>query len=212
MLRGCSFSILGDSYSTFEGFIPKEYICYYPNPERGDNVLSVRDTWWHKLIELRGMRLLVNDSYSGSTVCTRVRSNQPASASFVARAHHSFSGDDNVRPDYILVFGGTNDSWLDRKPGKVQYGNWGEEDLSFVLPAFCYVLDQLSQVYPETKIVTVLNTGLRHEISEGILLASEHYGAICVILHDIDKQHGHPTALGMSQIADQICEVLEAHN
>lgn len=41
------------------------------------------------------------------------------------------------------------------------------------------------------------------------MLSSEHYGAITVKLHDIDKQNGHPSALGMSQIADQICEMLK---
>lgn len=213
MLLGSTFSILGDSYSTFEGFIPKEYSCYYPNPERGDHVLSVQDTWWYKLSKQRKMQLLVNDSYSGSTVCTQVRNNQPASASFVARVHHSFCNND-MQPDYIFVFGGTNDSWLGRKTGQVQFENWSEEDLAFVLPAFCYVLSQLSGTYKKAKLVTVLNTGLRPEISEGILHASEHYGAIPVILRDIDKQNGHPSALGMNQITDQICEILDenTHN
>lgn len=209
MLSGCTFSILGDSYSTFEGFVPKEYECYYPKPEKVDNVLSVDDTWWCKLIKQQGMRLLVNDSYSGSTVCTRVRDNHPMSASFVERVHHSFCDTDGVQPDYIFVFGCTNDSWLDREIGQVQYEGWTESDLKSVLPAYCYVLDLLSAMYKKSKIVTVVNTGLNPEIRRGIILSSEHYGTIKVNLHDIDKQNRHPSALGMSQIADQICEILE---
>ena len=209
MLLGRTFSILGDSYSTFKGFVPKEYACYYPNPEMVDNVLSVEDTWWCKLIYQQGMRLLVNDSYSGSTVCTCVRDNQPMSASFVERVHCSFCNDDKLQPDYFFVFGCTNDSWLDREIGQVQYESWTEDDLKSVLPAYCYVLDQLSAVYKKSKIVTVINTGLHPEITKGIILSSDHYGTIVVKLHDIDKQSGHPSALGMSQIADQICEILE---
>lgn len=76
MLLGLTFSIIGDSYSTFKGFVPKEYDCYYPNPELVDDVIYVEDTWWGKLINHQGMRLLVNDSYSGATVCTCVREPQ----------------------------------------------------------------------------------------------------------------------------------------
>ena len=209
MLLGLTFSIIGDSYSTFKGFVPKEYDCYYPNPELVDDVIYVEDTWWGKLINQQGMRLLVNDSYSGATVCTRVREPQPLSSSFVERVHYSFCNDDKLQPDFIFVFGCTNDSWLGREVGQVQYESWTEDDVKCVLPAYCYVLDQLSVVYKKSKIVTVINTEMHPEITKGIMLSSEHYGAITVKLHDIDKQNGHPSALGMSQIADQICEMLK---
>lgn len=209
MRKDSTFSILGDSYSTFEGFIPKEYACYYPYPEMVDDVLSVNDTWWHKLINQQGMRLLVNNSYSGTTVCTQVRDGQPLSSSFVERVHHPFCSDDGRQPDYIFLFGCTNDSWLDREIGQVQYEGWTADALKCVLPAYCYVLDQLSTVYQHARIVTVINTELKPEIADGMLLSSDHYGAITVKLHDIDKQHGHPSALGMSQITEQICKVLD---
>lgn len=209
MMSGFTFSILGDSYSTFMDHIPKGYAFYYPRPESVADVISVEDIWWHKLINRLGMRLLVNDSYSGSTVCTCVRNQQPVSASFTKRVHHSFCGDDGAQPDYIFVFGCTNDSSLKREIGQVQYESWSEDDLKSVLPAYCYVLDQLSAAYKNSKIVTLINTGLHPDITKGIILSSDYYGAIAVRLHDIDKQNGHPSALGMSQIADQICEIFE---
>jgi hypothetical protein len=209
MLKGRTFSILGDSYSTFKGFVPEGYAYHYPNPESVADVLSVQDTWWCKLVEQKGMRLLVNESFSGATVCTHGREYLPASSSFVARAHNSFCGVNQQEPDYIFAFGGTNDSWLEREIGQVQYGGWNEEDLKRVIPAFCYILHQFAINYKKTKIVTVINTDLHPEIGKGILLLSAHYGAIAVELHDIHKQDGHPTALGMSQITEQICEALE---
>lgn len=183
-------------------------IRFMPLP-KVDDVLSVNDTWWHKLIEQQEMRLLVNDSYSGTTVCTQVRDGQPLSSSFAHRVNHSFCGDDGQQPDYIFLFGCTNDSWLDREIGQVQFQNWDIDDLKRVLPAYCYVLDQLSATYRNSRIVTVINTDLHSEISQGMMLASDHYGTIAVKLHDIDKQHGHPSALGMKQIAEQVCEALE---
>lgn len=34
--------IFGDSYSTFDGYIPKENLTYYPSY----NVLEAEQTWW----------------------------------------------------------------------------------------------------------------------------------------------------------------------
>ena len=201
-----TFGILGDSYSTFQGYIPEDYIYYYPAPDRVDDVLQVEDTWWHILMQRNDMQLVRNNSYSGSTVCTHVRENHPKSGSFVARAKDYFSGD--VRMDDIFIFGGTNDSWLDRPAGQLQFDDWKEADLRQVLPAYCYVLDHITKQNPQSKIIAVVNTELHPEIHNGILDAANHYGVTAVVLTDIDKQNGHPSALGMRQIADQIGSAL----
>ena len=201
-LSGSTFGILGDSYSTFQGYIPEEYAFYYPAPEKVDDVLAVEDTWWHILMRRNNMALVHNNSYSGSTVCTNVRENHPKSGSFVARAKDYFSGD--VHMDYIFIFGGTNDSWLDRPAGQLQFGDWTEEDLMQVLPAYCYVLDHITKHNPDAVVVSVLNTGMLPDIHRGILDAASHYGVTAIVLCDVDKQNGHPSALGMRQIAEQI--------
>ena len=205
-LSGCSFGILGDSYSTFQGYIPENYIYYYPAPERVDDVLAVEDTWWHILMRQNDLQLVRNNSYSGSTVCTHVRENHPKSGSFVARAKDYFSGD--VHMDYIFVFGGTNDSWLDRTAGQLQFSDWTEEDLMQFIPAYCNVLDHITKHNPTSKVIAVVNTGLHREIHNGIMDAAIHYGVTVVVLGDIDKQNGHPSALGMRQIAEQIAPAL----
>lgn len=201
-LSGSTFGILGDSYSTFRGFIPEGQSCYYPNPEAVDDVLRAEDTWWHRLMVRNNMKLLVNDSYSGATVCTTVRDGQPFSSAFTERAKHSFSGEN--QPDYIIVFGTTNDSWLNRPIGQVKFEGRSEEDVKQVLPAYCEVLEYISLHNPQAAVVAVINTELHPDIHAGILRAAEHYGAVAVELNQIDKQHGHPSALGMRQIADQI--------
>ena len=91
----------------------------------------------------------------------------------------------------------------------MQYGDWEEADLKRVLPAFCFVLDYITKNNPKSTIVALLNTGLKPEIHEGMVAASGHYSVKTICLQDIDKQHGHPSALGMCQIADQIQAVLE---
>ena len=210
-MQGASFSILGDSYSTFAGYIPEGNACYYPRPESVDDVLEAHQTWWHILSERYGMHLLINNSYSGATVCTQVRETQPKEASYVVRAQMSFGVPDGEKPDYIFVFGGTNDSWINRTIGCVQFENWTEKDLENVLPAYCFVLDTLIRRYPNTKIVSIINTELQEEIAEGFLIAGKHYGVISVQLRNIDKQNGHPSALGMQKIAQQVGVAIEGH-
>ena len=201
-----SFSILGDSYSTFEGFIPAKNECYYPRPESVDDVLTVEQTWWHILMTRNHLRLLCNESYSGATVCTQVREPQPPESSFTVRAHYlkKYRDENGAGPDVIILFGCTNDSWLDRQIGQVKYENRTEEDLQCVLPAYCETVEILQRENPDVKVVCVINTDLKPEIAEGILAAAAHYGVAAVELTNIDKQNGHPSALGMHQIADQV--------
>ena len=200
-LSGCSFGILGDSYSTFIGYITPGNDCYYPR-ETVDDVLQVEHTWWHQLMQRYGMQLLVNDSYSGATVCTHLRDGKPPISAFTERVKRSFSG--QVQPDYIFLFGCTNDSWLNRSIGQVKFADITQEDLKQVLPAYCFVLEHLTRCNLNAKVVALLNTDLHPDIHNGILTAAAHYGAVAVVLKDIHKQNGHPSALGMRQIADQI--------
>ena len=206
-LKGASFAILGDSYSTFDGWITPGNIFYYPQPQYVDDVLAVEHTWWHQMMTRQGMHLLFNDAYSGSTVCTHVRDNQPDSSSYVWRAKEFFSG--AKKSDYIFIFGGTNDSWLDRVVGQVKFENRTNEDLRQVLPAFCEVLEYITGQNPESQVVLIVNTDLKPELAAGMIAAGEHYGVAVVILADIDKQNGHPSKLGMTQIADQVQSLLE---
>lgn len=200
-LSGCTFGILGDSYSTFRGHIPEGNSAYYPYKDV-DDVLEVEQTWWHQLMTKYNMNLLVNDSWSGATVCTHTRDGQPPISAFVERAKRSFSGDKKL--DYIILFGCTNDSWLNRTVGEVKFADRTEEDLYCVLPAYSFCLEYLTEKNPQSTIVAVINTDLKPEIRAGMIEAAKHYGAIVVALENINKQHGHPTALGMCQIREQI--------
>ena len=208
-LSGCTFAILGDSYSTFEGYIPEGNAYYYPRPEAVDDVLRVEDTWWHILMTRNDMQLKINESYSGATVCTTVRDGLPFSSAFTQRVRLSLSGETKL--DYIFVFGTTNDSWLSRPIGEVKFSDRTEQDVRQVLPAYCDVIEYLREQHPEATVVSVVNTDLKPQIRDGIVCANAHYGALTMELADIEKQNGHPSAAGMRQIADQIEEKLNSY-
>ena len=78
--------IMGDSYSTFGGYIPEGYACYYGvGRENVAYVSEMGKTWWGLLAKEMDYNIVMNDSYSGSTVCTSVRDGQPITAAFVKR-------------------------------------------------------------------------------------------------------------------------------
>ena len=212
-VRNCAISILGDSYSTFAGYIPSHQKFYYPRPETVADVLHVSETWWHMLATRRNYHILINDSYSGSTVCIHTREGQPLESAFIVRMKKTLSaqGIGGEKPDIIFIFGCTNDSFLDRNVGQLQYENWSEDNLMQVLPAYCYMLDFVTKENPQALIVTIINDILNPELHDGMVCASEHYHTLCVNLKDVDKTSRHPTKLGMLQIFEQVDQALDKH-
>ena len=63
-----SVSVLGDSYSTFEGYVsPKtNEMWYYAKHGGNTDVEDVTQTWWHQVVKQNGWKLCQNNSYSGA--------------------------------------------------------------------------------------------------------------------------------------------------
>lgn len=66
-------AVLGDSYSTFEGFIPKGYATWYSptTPPETIDVNKVEQTWWWQVIKEGGYKMGNINSYSGATICNK---------------------------------------------------------------------------------------------------------------------------------------------
>lgn len=196
-----SVSILGDSYSTFEGYLQPDtnFIWYTLTPGNKTDVSSVQQTWWHKFIRENNYRLCVNNSFSGSTIChTGYRKADYSDRSFITRM-------DNLGcPDVIFIFGATNDCWAGVPVGDYQYEGWKKEDLYKFRPAMAYMLDHMLNRYPNVKIYFVLNSDLKEEFNESVKTICKHYRVDCIELRGIDKKSGHPSVKGMKQICDQI--------
>ena len=205
-----SVSILGDSYSTYEGFVTpstNELWYYGQNPEAKTDVKNVRQTWWHQVIKENGWRLCLNNSYSGATISyLGYDGNDYSARSFNTRM-------DNLgQPDIIFVFGATNDSWAGSPVGEYKYENitWG--DLYQFRPALARMLQWMTDRYINTEIYFILNDDLRDEIDESVKTICAHYGVPVIELTDINKLSGHPSVKGMRQIADQVNAFLKTKN
>ncbi|NLE14662.1 MAG: SGNH/GDSL hydrolase family protein [Spirochaetales bacterium] len=115
-----TFSILGDSISTFAGFVPAENELFYP--KEGVDVTKVEQTWWHLLAKRCHLDLIMNESYSGSRISrTGLR---PITSSFLDEKRQA-----RLSGDLIIVFGGTND--------------WGQADLPVTKEVFIQAYEEL---------------------------------------------------------------------
>lgn len=192
-------SILGDSYSTFQGVIPAHYAPFYPNDK--NDCTKVEQTWWDLYIKAKGYVLEKNDSWGGTTICGTGYGRMDASRNnFIARV------DSLGNPDIIFVFGGTNDAWANSPIGEYQYADWTKDDCKNFRPALACLLDMLQKRYPKAKLVSLLNLELREPINESMREVCKHYNVQLVELHDIEKQNGHPSVRGMKSICDQLLE------
>ena len=194
-------SVLGDSYSTFQGYIPEGNEAWYYTPvdtSRTD-VDNVTQTWWWQVINQAGCLIEKNDSYSGATVSYHGYDNQDYSArSFITRLPRLGS------PDVILIFGGTNDDWAGAVLGEYQYDHFTQADFYTYRPALAYLLQQAKERYPNVKILFIINSELRKEIVESTKVICSHYSIPYIELKDIDKKLNHPTVKGMRSIAQQV--------
>ena len=144
---GKKLSILGDSISTFKGYIPSGQSYEYSGSNRGVN--SVDDTWWMKLIHTLGMTLLVNNSWSGTCVTNNRDSVKGENSSAMVRSE--LLGDS---PDVIILYMGINDfnfevalgdykgdTILPEQPDKATFGS-----------AYALTLDKMTTKYPNSEI------------------------------------------------------------
>lgn len=200
-----TISILGDSYSTFEGFIPEgNEVWYYASPQKRTDVTKVEETWWWQVISKGGYKLGVDESWSGATVCnTGYNDKDYTPRSFVTRSTRLGS------PDIILICGATNDSWAGVKMGDYHYSDWKRADLYYFRPAMAKLLDNIRLHYPNVKVYFILNTELKKEINESVETVCKHYNVPLIKLHDIEKQNGHPDIKGMRSFADQVLEAIK---
>ena len=196
------FSILGDSYSTFQGYVTpgsNDVWPYYENI----GVTEVGQMWWYQVSQATGWILDCNNSFSGSLISNMNYGNYFGPHSFLRRM------DDLGDPDVILVFGGTNDIWDGVPMGEYLYGNWTEEGLCTFRPALACLFDGLRSHYPKAKIWFMADCVLGDEFLESVHTIATHYEVPCIELRDITKDWDHPNVAGMTDIATQVLAAVQ---
>jgi len=229
--KGKFISILGDSISTFECYIPKadgvnlDHRTRYPQ----ENLLTdVNETWWMKVINELGGVLAVNDSWAGSTVSNYRDENEKdfgpdAAMASLTRIHNLASAG---IPELIFFFGGTNDA------GKmIEKGRFNKEyafDLSRTkwtsfADAYCETLQRLRFLYPDSEIIALTpsisggyyDNNRLSEFADLVLEICSYYQIKCIDLRlsgltlDMLPDTLHPNAEGMDCIYRAVISVMK---
>lgn len=212
-----SFSILGDSISTYQGYNPPNFSVYY-DPARciQHGIQSVQDTWWARVIQHYHGNLSGNNSYSGSKVSGRSfpAANQMARLTYL-KAHDV--------PDFLLVYLGCNDFGygVPLNPSKFHF----RKNAEYFDDAYDILLKNLKKLLPGTAIIcaTLLKTYMANdaawsfpenfnghtaftEYNDAIRRAC-HKNAVCLAdLSSLNLKYEtldgtHPTAQGHQEIA-----------
>lgn len=199
-------AVLGDSYSTFEGFIPKGNEVWYHVPAdlQNTDVTKVEQTWWWQVIKEGGYKKGMINAYSGATISyTGYNDDDYSARSFITRAPNLGN------PDIILICGATNDSWAGAPIGNYKYDNWKRADLYTFRPAMAKLLNDIQEYYPNVDVYFILNSELKPEINESVVEVCKHYKVPVIKLHDIDKKSGHPSIKGMKSFAQQVLKAIK---
>lgn len=144
-----SLSILGDSISTYEGWIPEGNSVFYPH---NGAVQDVSQTWWKIVLDETGFELCTNGSSSGSTCIGDSRAQDVKTGCSDLRISQ-LSGPAGEEPDLIIVYMGTNDMVESVRIGDNDGRGPVEEGLvEDFSDAYTLMLDKLTAQYPSAQI------------------------------------------------------------
>lgn len=198
-------AVLGDSYSTFKGYIPEGNAVYYSEESTAQKVTTVEATWWHRLITDTGSSLVINESSSGATICRTMYGNYTPDMSFFDRARKNLG--ESVELDTLFILGGTNDSWGESPIGEVcekAVEDYTDEELRCVFPATAALFTFIRDAHPKTRVCVVLNELIVDSIKDEEERLAKKNGFDVIRLHDVEMEGGHPTDKGMAEIERQI--------
>jgi len=205
------FSVLGDSFSAFEGYVDPDSNDVYFYERIG--VTSAEQMWWHKVATAKEWTLEKNNSFSGSLMCNFWGFN----AGPYYKPHSFINRMDNLGdPDVIFIQGGTNDVYCGAYWGEFVYSDWTEGDIECYRPGLAYLFYNVQRLYPKAKIYYMIDMWLYdydpvgRTFVEDALQIARYYNIDCIELRDVHKNEWHPDVQGQEDIARQVLEVLEA--
>lgn len=220
-----SFSVLGDSVSTLFGYSQPAGAVFYNAYRRYETgVYELSDTWWGQVIDALGGRLLINDSFSGSMVCSL--SHDSSEACGCGDRRTSALGTDESAPDIILIFMGLNDRGRGVRLRPLDEGQRGDE--SIFSEAYRMMLKKLQAHYPcaELWCLTLpladhdgyapsVTAKSRSDAYSGVIAeCATACGCRLIDIRDMELYSScdglHPNAVGMHMIAQAVLKALGA--
>ena len=198
---GKKLSILGDSMSTYQTIVPDGYSCFYPYPTADVN--NYNDTWWMQVANRFGMKLLMNNSFSGTCVSTGTGNYSTTLDSRLANLMKN-----GEKPDVIIIFMGANDcgsQYVQLSTFKSSYKVMLEK-----IQALCPEAEIICLTLPKAKMYTDAN---RADYSKVIMDTAAEYNCKVINLENSWDPNNfdnllcdsiHPKKAGMDKIFETI--------
>ena len=233
-LEGKVISILGDSISTFAGYIPTadgfnlEHVARYPQ----DNLLTdVNETWWMQVLTELNAKLGVNESWRsteiGNIYDEEVNSGYEGTKACMASLTRIQNLGSNGTPDIILFYGGTNDITQRRIVGEFNAETAPSHvDLTSVkwdtvAEAYVAAIMRMQYYFPDAQIIAMLPTYTSNNTNSVIEKYNTVFANICkhykipyidLRNYGITTSHlpdgTHPNAEGMDYITAAVLNTL----
>ncbi len=165
---GKKVSLIGDSISTYKDVsnntsynstIGNNAVYYTP----GRLGINLADTWWQQVIDALDMELLVNNSWSGSTIFPPHKGE--GSQGYLTRCVNLHNDTTGEKPDIIWVYLGTNDyssAYIDivGTAADIDYaalikeenGAYSYAEPTTVCEAYAVMLHKMKVAYPDAEI------------------------------------------------------------
>jgi len=249
-LTGKTLSILGASISTFDGTSNgaaadttnstiRNNVKYYPNTTIPEVTLG--DTWWMQVAEDLGLRLLVNNAWSGSSLLYERNGTVGAYVDRCVQLHDDTGDNAGEMPDIIGIQMGTNDFQYYKDTlgtADIDYDALikanGDGTYTYAAPvtsleAAAIVLHKISVRYPDAEVY-YLNISQRVDNTDELIRSFnadlrqvvEHFGAHIVDIYgsaitmdSFDTYIGdgrvHPNCLGMDAYTEAFKKALLAN-
>lgn len=198
---GKRFSIIGDSISTYQDFVPKGYATFYPYPTADVN--DVNQTWWMQAINKIGGSMFINNSYSGSCVAAGGSS----SSNNINRLKELVVS--NQHADVIIIFMGSNDC-NDRSGVSASNFNTQYREMLEKINELCDGVEIVLCTLPKSNLYSAARqtefNGIINKIAKDYSLKVINLDKVDLVPHLVDS--AHPKTSGMTAIANQIVKDL----
>lgn len=205
---GKTIAFVGDSLTSYHGFIPHGYDSFLPNPT--SDTFDVNQTWWMQVTNALGAKMFVNNSYGGTCV---YGGTEPTNSD--QRLSHLKIG--TQTPDVIIIYMGSNDCAASESyPGTY--------NVNVFATAYQQMLDKIQALCPDSEIIIVTLAQSKMFSSNSVAIydntlksIAAKYNLKLVDLQGLDNTKpkdgvalivdaGHPSKAGNDEIAKYFLE------
>jgi hypothetical protein len=212
-----TFSVIGDSWSAYKKYLnPSTNRAFYPPWETdvdgatsGSDVDHAEEMWWARLESFCNVKLMENNSYSGSPICFDGTGSGTADAKTYSFANRVIN---MVNADAFFVLGGTNDGSAQAEIGDAKYSEWSDTDLTKFKPAVCFLLNYIKTRFPLAKVFFMIPPDLANAYKNAIMDVCNHYGVPYVTLWGMSYLGYHPNSASQEKIAVYASRLLAGYS